>query len=110
SLGGAAFAVPGTAYAAQTAHIAEDHTAVMGPAEDYQYGLTVTAFRQRSARSLWMTNRSWPTASNTGFRQQIPITDPRCPAGTKSPEIIISKLTRRYASTLPGFSEIHIQP
>ena len=41
SLGGAAFAIPGTASAAQTADIAEDHTAVMGPAEDYQYGLTV---------------------------------------------------------------------
>lgn len=41
SLGGAALLVPGMAYAAQTTDTTDDPTAVMGPVEDYQYGLTV---------------------------------------------------------------------
>ena len=41
SLGGAALAVPGIASAAQNTDPSNGPAAVMGPAEDYQYGLTV---------------------------------------------------------------------
>lgn len=41
SLGGAALAVPGIAAAAPDSDTLDDLTAVMGPAEDYQHGLTV---------------------------------------------------------------------